>query len=95
MPGNEPDNLSFTLVFNDEQYAVHTSVHASVSLMGLIAGRLGLPGFGLCSGMGSCGTCRVSICDKRDRVQGEALSCMLTINQSLNGCFIILPEIFY
>ena len=48
MPGIEPDNLSFTLVYKDEHHGVHTSAPACASLMVLAAGRLALTAVPLC-----------------------------------------------
>ena len=57
----EKNTILFTLIYKDEEYQVQTRERQYFSLMTLISDYLNIPGFGLCSGMGSCGTCLVDI----------------------------------
>ncbi|MBE7170831.1 MAG: 2Fe-2S iron-sulfur cluster binding domain-containing protein [Williamsia sp.] len=91
----EKNMILFTLVYEHETYQVQTRPGAYYTLMTLISDRLGIPGFGLCSGMGSCGTCRVSICEKRSPIQQSMLSCGVPMDDELSGTTITIPAAVY
>jgi aerobic-type carbon monoxide dehydrogenase small subunit (CoxS/CutS family) len=73
---------SVTLVFKGEKHLVQAKEGQYFSLMSLITNHLFIPGFGLCSGMGSCGTCMV-------RMHGsKTLSCTIAVNDALDNVVI-------
>jgi aerobic-type carbon monoxide dehydrogenase small subunit (CoxS/CutS family) len=83
----EKGQISFTLIFNGQQYRVATTPTQYYSLMSLIVDTLTLSGFGLCSGMGGCGTCMV-------RINGRnVLSCEVAVNESLVEAVIEVIEV--
>jgi succinate dehydrogenase/fumarate reductase-like Fe-S protein len=51
--------------------------------MTLISDHLSLLDFGLCCGMGSCGTCMVRIKEKHSPIERSALACEVQINDDL------------
>lgn len=84
----EKNTILFNLVYRDQQVQVQTRPNQYYSLMGLIVDHLDTPGFGLCSGMGSCGTCVVEIDGIRN------LSCEVAITDELANSGIIIPDVF-
>ncbi len=91
----EEDNIIFTLVYLEKEYRVYTHRNKYHSLMVLIADYLSLPGFGLCSGMGSCGTCMVEIREKNSSFVRHRLSCEVQVNDELaNTTIFIAAEIY-
>jgi len=91
----EEDNIIFTLVYLEKEYRVCTHRNKYHSLMVLIADYLSLPGFGLCSGMGSCGTCMVNIKEKNSPFVWHALSCDVQVNDELANTIIYIPTQLY
>lgn len=82
----ETRNINFTLVIGQEEFMIQTSRNQYHSLMTLIADRFNLADFGLCSGMGSCGTCDVEM-------DGEsALGCEIAVNDSLANTRIVVDK---
>jgi len=63
--------------------------------MSLIVDKLQIQGFGICSGMGSCGTCLLSIYHNQSTFERAALSCQVAINDELANVKIILPDKIY
>jgi hypothetical protein len=61
--------------------------------MNLISQHLAIPGFGLYSGMGSCGTCVVDICDKYSKSSRSEFSCAILINDTIANTEIHVPEL--
>lgn len=92
---NEKHTILFTLIHGREEYAVQTHRGQYYSLMTLISEHLGLAGFGLCSGMGSCGTCRVDIREQYSSVKRSGLSCNIKVNDELANTMIVIPERMY
>ncbi|WP_439555568.1 2Fe-2S iron-sulfur cluster-binding protein [Dyadobacter sp.] len=81
--------ILFTLIYGNEEYQVQTGEKQHFSLMTLISYYLSISGFGLCCGMGSCGTCMVLI-DGR-----FTLACQVPINDWLANAEIkIEPSTF-
>lgn len=89
------NTILFTLVYRNEEYRVQTNRHQYHTLMTLISDWLAIPGFGLCCGMGSCGTCMVGICTKHAAVQRHTLSCDVQISDELANTIVIVPSIIY
>lgn len=79
--------ILFTLVYNNEDVQVQTSRNRYYSLMGLISDYLEIPGFGLCSGMGSCGTCLVTIDGIRE------LACAISVDDELANTRIVVQQV--
>ena len=88
-PAENP--ILFTLVHDGQELPVHTSDDQYFSLMALISDRLSLQEFGLCSGMGSCGTCMVDIYDGL-QLEKRTLSCCVQVNDELANTKIVVPE---
>jgi ferredoxin len=78
------------LVYPGGEYAVQTYRNQYYSLMTLVAGYTGMPGFGICSGMGSCGTCRVSIYDAYNKDGRSVLSCDTRVDDELSNTVIVV-----
>jgi hypothetical protein len=90
---DEKNTIIFTLIFRGMEYPVQTRRNQYYSLMTLISERLALPGFGLCSGMGSCGTCMVEIRENYSGRKRFVLSCDVQINDDLANTIIIVEEV--
>lgn len=84
--------IMITLIYRGERHLIHTYTNEYYSLMTLISDKLGIPGFGLCCGMGSCGTCLVQIRDKYLKIQRNELACSIQINDFLANTEIIITE---
>jgi len=91
----ERNPITFTVVFQGQEIPVHTYENQFFSLMSLIDNRLNISGFGLCSGMGSCGTCLLSIYNEQNKLERTTLSCQLRINDELANLKIVIPERTY
>lgn len=82
----ETKTIHFTLVIGPEEFRIQTSCSQYHSLMTLISDRFNLADFGLCSGMGSCGTCDV-------QMDGEmVLACETAVNDSLANTHIMVSK---
>lgn len=82
----ERKTINFTLVIGQEEFLIQTSGNQYHSLMTLISDRFNLADFGLCSGMGSCGTCDVEM-------DGEpVLACEIAVNDSLANTRIVVDK---
>lgn len=88
----EKNTIIFTLVYMGEEYTIQTYQNEYHSLMVLIADRLYISGFGLCSGMGSCGTCMVEIKEKYSSYIRHTLSCEVQITDALANTKITVAE---
>jgi hypothetical protein len=76
----EKSTIIFTLLYQDKEYTVHTRRDEYPGLMSVVSAHLPVIGFGLCCGMGSCGTCMVEISEKGSLVKHSVLSCEVPIN---------------
>ncbi len=85
----EKNTILFTLLYRDEEYRIQTRADQYHSLMSLISDQLPMSGFGLCSGMGSCGTCLVVI----DGM--PTLSCAVQVNDDLANTRIVVNEDYF
>jgi aerobic-type carbon monoxide dehydrogenase small subunit (CoxS/CutS family) len=83
------NTILFVLVHKGTEYRVQTHQSQYPSLMSLIADHLSIPGFGLCSGMGSCGTCLVTI----DGM--STLACSVGVNDELANTTVEVREARY
>lgn len=73
----EKNTILFTVVYKGEEWPVQTGPNTYHSLMCLISAYLPVISFGLCSGMGSFGTCVVEI----DGIR--CLSCGVAVSDEL------------
>lgn len=95
MPDIEKHTILLTLHRLGEAHRVQTFKGQYYSLMTLIAYQLPIPGFGLCSGMGSCGTCLVQVTTKHSGVTRSVLACDVQIDDELSNTDIIIPDRMY
>ena len=90
--GTEKNTIILTLVYQEKEYQVQTRRDQYHTLMTLIADHLPILDFGLCCGMGSCGTCMVEINGKYSAKRQFTLSCDVQINDALANTTIIIPS---
>lgn len=90
--GTEKNTILLTLVYQDKQYPVQTRRDQYHTLMTLISDHLSILGFGLCCGMGSCGTCMVKINEKHSLIERFALSCEVQVSNELANTQITIAE---
>jgi aerobic-type carbon monoxide dehydrogenase small subunit (CoxS/CutS family) len=91
----EKNTIILTLIHEGKEYQVQTSKEQYHTLMGLISDHLSLLDFGLCCGMGSCGTCMVEISEKNSAVKQFVLSCEVQISDELANARVNIPESNY
>ncbi len=89
---NQNKNIPLTLLYQGEAYPVRAFDNEYYSLMTLISAHLGIVGFGLCSGMGSCGTCLVEIGTKYSAATRLVLACDIRVNDELSNTQITIPN---
>ena len=88
-------DILFTLQHKGETYKVYTHPHQYYSLMTLISDHLGIPGYGICCGMGSCGTCMVEIWEQSAKSGRHTLACDVRVDDDLANAIIIIPDAVY
>jgi aerobic-type carbon monoxide dehydrogenase small subunit (CoxS/CutS family) len=91
----EENTISLTLVYQDKHYQIQTRRGQYHTLMTLISDHLSILGFGLCCGMGSCGTCMVKISSKHSSFERFGLSCDVQISDELANTQITIAENIY
>lgn len=91
----EKNTILFTLVYMNQTFPVQTNRNQYHSLMTLISDHLALAGFGLCCGMGSCGTCLVDISEINSAMKRTTLSCSVQINDELANTIITITSQLY
>jgi aerobic-type carbon monoxide dehydrogenase small subunit (CoxS/CutS family) len=82
---NNEAYMELTLVWKGTITPIHVRVDEFHSLMGLISAKLAIPGFGICNGMRSCGTCTVKIRDISTGINTQVLSCAVPLTALLEG----------
>ena len=87
----EKATIIFTLMHQGKEYPVDTYRNEHYSLMTLISHYIGLSDFGICCGMGSCGTCMIEIYEKGSNRKRSALSCDIQINEDLANTIVVIP----
>lgn len=90
---NSEEYIEFTLVWKDTTTPVHIQAGAFHSLMGLISAKLAIPGFGICNGMGSCGTCALRIVTPSTGISRRVLSCSVPVDTSLMGKQVVVDGV--
>jgi aerobic-type carbon monoxide dehydrogenase small subunit (CoxS/CutS family) len=88
----EESTIIFTLHFQGEDLIIRTKRNGYYSLMVLISDVLQVPGFGLCCGMGSCGTCLVEMTNKERDYKRPVLACCVAIDDQLANMVVLVPE---
>lgn len=91
----EKKTIQLTLVYLDESYRVQTDPNQYYSLMTLISDQLAVPGFGLCCGMGSCGTCLVQLAESNSSLKRPVLACGIHVNDELSNMYVFIPDKVY
>ena len=91
----DKSNIPLTLIYQGESHHIQTYANQYYSLMALISDHLAIPGFGLCCGMGSCGTCRVELVNRYSAVTRQVLACDIRINDELSNMQVSIPELHY
>ncbi|NHA04296.1 2Fe-2S iron-sulfur cluster binding domain-containing protein [Mucilaginibacter sp. HC2] len=90
-----PENIIlFKVAYLGRITEVHTYPNQYYSLMTLISDQLAIPGFGLCCGMGSCGTCLVQINNGYHQGVKNVLACAVGVNDELTGAVITISGVF-
>lgn len=87
--------IEFIVVHHGLEVPVVVYQDQYFSLMSLITDKLQVRDFGLCSGMGGCGTCQVSIYHGNGKLKRVALSCQVGIDDVLMNAKIIVPDNVY
>ena len=90
--GTEKNTIIFKLVYQNKEYQVQTRRDQYHTLMTLIADHLSILDFGLCCGMGSCGTCMVEINEKYSPIRQFIISCNVQIDEALSNTTINIPS---
>lgn len=93
--GLEENNILFTLHYREESHRIQTCRGQYHSLLALISENLAIPGFGICGGMGSCGTCMVHISGQHSAIKTNVLACYTQINDDLSNTDITVPAKIY
>jgi aerobic-type carbon monoxide dehydrogenase small subunit (CoxS/CutS family) len=91
----EKNTILLVVFYRDESYPIQTYTNECYSLMTLISDKLAIPGFGLCCGMGSCGTCLVQISDQYNIIKKNVLACDIRVNDDLANTHIFIPDRVY
>lgn len=95
MPLPEKKTILFTLVYRGEEHPVRTYANEYYSLMSLVSVQLSIWGFGMCNGMGSCGTCLVTIYSGNQPSGRNVLACDVRINDDLANVRVLISETRY
>lgn len=88
----EANIIIFTLVYNEEEHIIQTRVGEYFSLMDVISQNLMLDCFGICSGMGSCGTCMVKMNMPQIEPCEYKLSCAVDIDYDICNKVVTIPN---
>ncbi len=92
---HEMNPITFTISYQGQEFLVRTYHNQYFSLMSLIVDKLQMQGFGICSGMGSCGTCLLSIYHDTSPLKRTTLSCQVGINDELANVKVVVPDKIY
>jgi len=84
--------ILFTLHYAGAAYPIQAMPNEYYSLMTLISDKLAIPGFGLCCGMGSCGTCLVQIANPYSKLKTNVLACDIRVNDDLANVEVIISD---
>lgn len=84
--------ILFSLHYAGVVYPIQARPNQYYSLMTLIADQLAIPGFGLCCGMGSCGTCIVQIVDPYSKQKHTVLACDVRVDDNLANLEVVISD---
>jgi hypothetical protein len=87
--------IPLTLIYLGETYRLQTYPGQFHSLMTLISDHLAIPGFGLCCGMGSCGTCLAELAESQASLKRPVLACGIQVNDELSNACVFIPDNVY
>lgn len=88
--------IQLTLIYLGDDYRLQTYPGQFHSLMTLISDHLAIPGFGLCCGMGSCGTCLVELAESSHAsLKRPVLACGIQVNDELSNTCVFIPDSVY
>ncbi|WP_419701615.1 2Fe-2S iron-sulfur cluster-binding protein [Mucilaginibacter sp. NFX135] len=93
MPVTE-NTIRFKVAYQGHITEVQTYPNQYYSLMTLISDQLAIPGFGLCCGMGSCGTCLVQISNGYHHGVKNVLACAVSVNDELANALVTIAGVF-
>ena len=88
----EKYNIIFNLIYDGKEYSVYTYRNQYFSLMSLISEQSAIFGFGLYSGMGSCGTCVVYIGEENSIRRTRMLSCNVRVDEELANMIVEVSD---
>lgn len=89
------NTIIFNIIYRGETYTVPTYPNQYHSLMILVSDQLAVPGFGLCYGMGSCGTCLVHLHHKHNSIKKPVLACAIQVDDQLANTIVTVPDKAY
>ncbi len=87
--------IIFTLEHRGVTQRVYTHKNQYYSLMTLISDQLGIAGFGICCGMGSCGTCMVAIREAGRNNWMYTLACDVCVDVNLSNAAVRVPDVIF
>jgi aerobic-type carbon monoxide dehydrogenase small subunit (CoxS/CutS family) len=87
-------SILFKIAYQGYITEVRTYPNQYYSLMTLISDQLAIPDFGLCCGMGSCGTCLVQISNGYHRGVKNVLACAVSVNDELANALVTIAGVF-
>lgn len=82
---NAEPYIHFKLIHNLITHHFEIKKTEYFSLLTLISERLQIPGFGVCNGMGSCGTCVIKIKYRGQKSYFSYQACMVACDEMLEG----------
>ncbi len=88
------NTILFKVTYQGHITEVCTYPNQYYSLMTLISDQLSIPGFGLCCGMGSCGTCLVQISNGYHPATRNVLACDVQVNDELANAVVTISGVF-
>lgn len=92
---NRINTIQLTLHHLGTSHRIQIGSGQYYSLMTLISDELAIPGFGLCCGMGSCGTCLIQLSEQADAKKRPVLACGIPVNDALANVHVFIPDKTY
>ena len=86
--------ILFKVAYQGHITEIQTYPNQYYNLMTLISDQLAIPGFGLCCGMGSCGTCLVQISNGYHKGTKNVLACAVSVNDELANALVTVSDVF-
>jgi aerobic-type carbon monoxide dehydrogenase small subunit (CoxS/CutS family) len=85
--------IRFTVIHSNSSVNIGIEKNEYFSLLTLISEKFQIPGFGLCNGMGSCGTCMVRIKYKGNTSCFYLQACQIACDELLDGAEVSILEV--